>query len=398
MGKAVLLSVCVLAVVTALAWVALRELPLPAGTQGPFTVGTTALRFTPAQLERWSDTDPDRPVPEVALWYPVSPATTASRLQDLLRLRLTGHRLLSCALDGAPPVAGTDRLPVLLYFPGWPGTTPGNQTAIYALASHGFVVATVVYGSRRPGVPEAAYQHQLQALERSMDFSTGASAQATVQLADSRTRARAQDASAILDAITLLDAGEGTSVFRNRFDLRKVGIFGYSFGGAIAAQAGLIDSRVGAVANLDGWQFAEAATAGVPKPYLLMSDATPLPTPAELGSSDAGARALATLNDQDYRRARNNLQRLGGYFLTIYGTDHGSFADAPLNSAWQWPWAKSGSTSRLRAMRIVNTYLLGFFEHELLGRSTGLFNSKSSGFPEVHLEAWNAGPVAPQGQ
>jgi len=390
-----LLSICALAVVAVSTVAALRL--LPAGTRGPFTVGTTALKFTPVQLAHWLDGDPERPVPEVTLWYPVAVATRAGRLQDILRLRLSGHRLLAAALADAHPVPGATRLPVILYFPGWPGTQPGNQTAVYDLASHGFVVGTVIYGTRLPGLPDAAYQRQQQALQRPMDFSTGASAAATLQLADARTRTRAADATVILDALAGLDADDGSGRFLNRLDLGKVGVFGYSFGGAIAAQAGLMDSRVKAVANLDGWQFAEAATNGVPKPYLLVSDTTPLPTAAELASNDAGTRALAMLNDQDYRRARHNLQLHGGYFLTISGTSHGSFADAPLYAGFQWPWHKSGSTSRLRAMNIVNTYLLGFFECTLLGRNTGLLDAGHGGYPEAHLEAWSAAHPTPQG-
>jgi dienelactone hydrolase len=56
---------------------------------------------------------------------------------------------------------------------------------------------------------------------------------------------------------------------RVHFD--RVGFFGFSFGGATAAEAGTFDPRVVAVANLDGSLMGHAAFGALEKPYMALS-------------------------------------------------------------------------------------------------------------------------------
>lgn len=140
------------------------------------------------------------------------------------------------ALVGAPPPTTGRPFPVLLYFSGWPETSIQNRRLIDALVSQGYAVVTVIYPQATTGNAATAF----------MDFSSAAAR------ADTQGRERARDASAELDGLAALDAGMPPSPFRAMLDLHRAGIFSYSFGGAIAAQAACRDARFKAAVNLDG--------------------------------------------------------------------------------------------------------------------------------------------------
>jgi pimeloyl-ACP methyl ester carboxylesterase len=167
--------------------------------------------------------------------------------------------------------------------------------------------------------------------------------------------------------------------------LDRVGIFGFSFGGAVAAQAAWLDPRFKAAVNLDGWHFAEAAEQGVDKPYLIMSDDTPLPSAADLASGNPVTRAVASLNDQDYRRSIENLRQHGGFYLTISGTTHVNYTDAALRSRIRRVTG-AGPIAPVRAVEIIDAHLREFFEKYLLDQDSGLFKAGGARFPEARIQ------------
>jgi len=281
------------------------------------------------------------------------------------------------------PIGAEGVRPILLYFPSWTGTEIEDVFLVSDLVSNGFIVATVRYptadeiakaGSALRGEPVGA-----------MDFSSEQAFEHTLALGDAKVRARARDASDVLDRLKDLNVQQG--FFAGRLDLDRVGIWGFSLGGAAAAQAGRIDRRIKAVVNLDGWLFAEAAVHGVQQPYLLVSDASPLPQPAELTSANPVVRYTAVLDQGDYDRQTAGLKRHGGYLLTIDGTTHVNFTDAPARSRFR-RLTGGGTLDATRALTIVAAYLRGFFETQLLAEPSPLFGKAPPPFPEAHLEVW----------
>lgn len=296
--------------------------------------------------------DEEHPIPVVQLWYPTH----------------------------APAPA---RLPVLLYFSGWPGTSVDNPTLIRALAARGFVIASVIYSARPAGLDPAAYQRQRDELIRPMSFVSERAFQETLRRADLRVRARAEDAVSVLDMLTRFPVCEPANPLRDRLTIDRVGIFGFSLGGAVAAQAARLDRRFRAAMNMDGWHFADAAKYGVNRPYLWMSDDTPLPGPAELAASNLETRYTAILNHEEHRAAMANIRRLGGIVATITGTSHADFSDETLSSLrrrlsfWR--------ISPQRVQQIIADYAAAFFEAALAGRP--LTNAAGlPAYPEVRLE------------
>src|SRR6185295_1906174 len=65
--------------------------------------------------------------------------------------------------------------------------------------------------------------------------------------------------------------GPFTGQARVMVDFDRIGFVGFSFGGAVAAEATLTEPRLKAVADLDGWHFGRSATVGVTIPYLIVN-------------------------------------------------------------------------------------------------------------------------------
>jgi dienelactone hydrolase len=123
---------------------------------------------------------------------------------------------------------------------------------------------------------------------------------------------RAADASFVLDQLTALQSTDPGSPLAGHLDLRHVGIVGHSLGGATAVQVLAADPRFKVGVNLDGKLFGSQPDAHLRQPLLWMQ-------------SD-GAKP------QEYTRGRDRLLarlRNGGAVLSVRGSVHTSFSDAP---------------------------------------------------------------------
>jgi dienelactone hydrolase len=333
------------------------ELPWP---DGPYPIATIERRF------HWSTANFERSV-TVRLWYPASISPIGSGI-------LSGW-LRSVASVGAK--AADDRFPLLLGFAGWNGSLHGNVVLSHALASHGFVVAAVGYPTGRD-VPSRAIP---------MDFSSAEAFAATLELADRKARLQADTASFVLDMLARLDGTDRITCVVDRTGDACVGVFGFSFGGAVAAQVAWQDTRVRAVMNLDGWLFGDAAMRHFSQPFLVVSDDTPLPDEAKIRAEDVTRRNRARLTARDARWQDAQLAHGGGYKLTILGSSHSDFCDRsllnPLNIiALQHTWRAR------RTMRIVQAYALGFFGRLLDGRPAALLDASGNmaPYPEARFQ------------
>ncbi|WP_428378013.1 dienelactone hydrolase family protein [Lichenicoccus sp.] len=291
--------------------------------------------------------------------------------------------------DGS--VARAAAAPVLIYFPGWPGTESDNPRLLTDLASHGYVVVQARIVQEDPRLAGA------------MDFSTDAAAKATLLKAQAKVGLQAHDATALLDALHRLAASGADRRF-GPLALDRVGILGFSFGGAVAAQAAATDRRFLAVLNMDGWLFGQGAELGFPQPYFLMSDDEADPTAADLASPDTATRETARLTERDLRRMRSRLQAAGAFMpgafmpgalmpgalmpgalmMVIKGTGHESFSDSPLHYALRGH-GMPGPVQALRVSVMIRRYAEAFFAQQLRGEASPLLASAASPYKEITL-------------
>jgi dienelactone hydrolase len=327
---------------------------LPAPT-GELAVGTRAQRWVDnARPDPFAAGKPRELV--VQLWYPArrsaAPAARYVPVQTARAIEGGGARVLDTvtvhARAGAPAASG--RHPVVLFSPGF-GITRAFYTALLEdLSSRGFVVVAI----------DHPYDAQV------VEFPDGRLVPGRLQQGKKAIDLRVADVRFVLDQLPGLNAH---GILAGRLDLERIGIFGHSVGGAVAAEL-VRDRRVKAGANLDGFFFGRAARGGVRDPFMLIT------SPRNLG--DPSRKAFHA------RLSRSQLE------LTLRRSDHLTFTDFIVLGR---PLAELvpglletypvGSIDPGRALTAQRRYLGAFFSAHLLGTPEPLIVRASEAHPEV---------------
>lgn len=185
-----------------------------------------------------------------------------------------------------PQGGGAGPRPLILYAPGWGQRAETGSRQLAYLASHGYVVVAFDDLARDPmrageSPADAALRHA------DFDEATPQAYDASFAVAGRRVKKAAGKGQAILDAVLAwpgLDA---------HIDPARIGFLGFSFGGATGVEQAIGDPRIGAVVNLDGWLFGEAARRTLSRPYLLFYIDDDFPPGTWFTSADPAQRALA---------------------------------------------------------------------------------------------------------
>jgi hypothetical protein len=343
------------------------SLPKPSGR---YTVGTVTRIWFRGDSGRESGRSAPRKL-TVQFWYPAQTAAGkrspyrmehAQGLKSYLRLVRT-HSFVK-----APILFDIEKYPVVLFSPGWRGHLTQNSVQFEMLASHGFVVVSVEHPA---------------AEKLPVDFDP--SLEENLEKYPIEAKLRAEDTSFVIDQLESINHEDLENLFTARLDMSRMGMFGYSFGGAVAAEACWLDDRLKAGINMDGMMFGEAADAGVQRPFFFMSCDGPLPSEADLQCPDPRTRLHMQMLDLDIRRIRQSLARYGGYYLTMRGSSHSNYSDRPLYSPLRI-LTDAGSIDVKRAFEIVNDYTLAFFDQHLNGKQQDFLDHKSSRYPEADFE------------
>jgi dienelactone hydrolase len=369
------------------------EPPPPRGTfqAGVMTIPVSASRSPDAVEEEMKGT------PSVRLWYPASwvgiPAETflERRRSDRFRAVPTNRAIPDAPVAPAPQSTG---FPVVIYFDGWPEDRIQNVNLIVELVSHGFAVAAVQYPAKLDTTSDAADARLRAQMARDMvDYSSDAGFGRSVELDHRRARLHAQDAIAVLDTLAAISS-DNSSTFAGRLDTQHAGALGFSFGGAVAGVASHLDSRIQAAANLDGRHWDDALYKGVERPYLLVGGQMSLPPAAALTSHNAMIRYEALLDQVDYVNLEAHLRALGGFHVSIAGTEHPNFNDSALRSPLR-RLSHGGTIDARRAGVIIQTYVVEFFTRYLQAAQPSAPEHPWPQFSDARLEIWPA-PKASQ--
>lgn len=177
----------------------------------------------------------------------------------------------------------------------------------------------------------------------------------------------------VMNQLATLPSGIGAQA-----DLTRIGGGGHSWGGYTSMEAAYTDSRILAIANLDGtpgWQPNSAATNnamnnGLQKPVLRLQG----------GTTDNGAHTQATTWGIYNTHPHGPL-----YQLNFVGAGHYFFTDACYTGmpARQSDPLYCGVANVSLTMDSVRAYTLAFFNKHLKNQSTTLFDGPSPQYPNV---------------
>lgn len=267
----------------------------------------------------------------------------------------------------APISSQYEKYPLLIFSHGL-GTTPLIYTTMLEeLVSNGYIIVTIdhTYSTM------ATTFIDNKATGFDIDIETF-SEEELKQLEDTWV----QDVKFVLTEIEALNAGD--SIFAQRIDLSKVGVFGHSFGGATAYQACYQDDRIKAAVNLDGSIYNIASGLSQKGKHIMML------------TSEEYAKAILVnqevAKDLDTYRFFRDIMKEEGIFLSINGTKHYNFSDVPLMSPLAKMTGMVGEIDGSHCLKVVNTYLLAFFDHYLKGSQTELLQGSVQEYPEVDFK------------
>lgn len=266
------------------------------------------------------------------------------------------------------------RYPLILYVPGWGGSRGENDVLLSDIASAGFVVAAADDISRDKPDPTADPADELVRTGAFKAFSPQDLA-AFPQVSERRTRLGFNKLNKLVYALTQLTSKSIPSTI----DFSRIGVVGFSFGGAVAAVALARDPRVTAAVNLDGWVVDTEAAAGVSRPLLALYAKLELhPSPARVSAPTYYVTELAR---EDFRMLLALSRSSAAEVRLIEGAEHDDFTDARYASRWKrWrPWRpKPIRADRMRS--IIQAYLVSFLLRTVSGSPTA---PGSPVFPEV---------------
>src|SRR6188474_88522 len=356
---------------------------------GPYAVGTYDWLWVDEQRpERYSKDPNDKRKLPVQVWYPADPAPGSEPAPYIVApvefgpgspLKAVEH-VKTNAVTGAPFAKGNTKYPVLIYNHGAGWTRFSATFLTELLASLGYIVFSIDHPGANRTVrfsdgtaftmdtltfPASDHKDMKASSVRSMEYLNTVSFPIWVE--DSRF---------VLDRLEAMNREPGP--FQGRLDLERIGMLGWSFGGATAIEMARIDPRVKAAVNHDGRLFGGVLHEPVGRPFMLFHH----------GIDDAAAAPEANkamLRDmlkeiQGYDRAALERARADWYDVTIAGTNHGHFSDLPL---FMSQFKDTTLMAGRRGHEIIAAYTLAFFDRYLKGRTSDLLDGPSTRYPEV---------------
>ncbi len=389
-----------------------------APSSGPYGIGTLTYHWLDASRSEVFGADSHvRRQLMVQIWYPAkaSPAiarsgymndadavTTAfARVHDKPAF-LFGHvkYVGSNAMPAVPLAVDQHAYPVLLFLEGATGYRQMNTFQVEHLVSHGYIVVAI----DQPGVAATVVfpdGHQVAGLTPAQFRATVGpsylpsrtnSAQTSVLLPDGRTLHDrsiipylTQDVAFALDQLAVLNHFDSNGVLTGKLDLHRIGIFGVSLGGIVAADACRIDARLRACLIMDAAMPTEVVKTGLAQPTMWITrDAASMRL--ERRQTGGWPEAEIAAHQTSMRAAYDSLTG-AGYFVRVPGMFQSNFADMAIWTPLSPSLGLSGPIGARRGHEIINAYSLAFFDRHLLSRPASLLAEPAQRYPDVLVES-----------
>ena len=372
---------------------AIPERPFAPPT-GPHSIGMTEYRWVDESRPEPFTRDPgDLRSVAVRVWYPTDDAGEGGAMyvpdmaefgdgQDFVPVT----HVRTNAIQDATPAPGP--FPVLVYNHGGGWSRFTSTFTTEELASHGYIVVSVGHNgfNRTQFLPDGS-----SVVPDTLTFPEPAGgdlyddAMAGWSFLDEHAFPEwVADAAFVIDQLEVLDAGDGP--FAGTLDLDRIGMYGWSFGGATSIEMSSVDERVKAAIDHDGQLFGVAPTQGTTRPFMLMHggvlpETPPFEDPDSIAAyNDAIERLMAEVRDTD---ARLKAASTGDWYdITIAGTNHGNFSDLVMFLPGSSP-----DIEPARGYEIINALTVAFFDRYLKGAEAPLLDDPGAVFEEVEAES-----------
>lgn len=336
----------------------------------------------------------------VTVYYPADPPANAQpapyvegKMADLLaskvHLPAIAIQLIHAhAYENVPIARGS--FPVVLFSPGI-GTPPVEYTStVEDVASHGYIVAMIYHTYSVPFTVFADGRVALinDAGIRSENEPAGTSDAQTNKDRNAIGSVWVADARFTLDQLTKLNSDD--RLLKGHLDLAEVGMYGHSFGGATAAEVCREDTRFKACINMDGTAFPMTNSSQIEQPFMWMASDYSQVTDSQLQQVQLTRREFnAKIQQRNEQRETFVRSLKQGYVFVLKGSTHSTYItdEALLGPVIPGLGDPLASIDGVRAVTVVNAYVVAFFNTYLKQQQTNLLNGNSPTYPEVELSA-----------
>jgi dienelactone hydrolase len=372
---------------------------------GKYAIGTTTYH--------WIDENKSNKELMVQLWYPSAENKNAQKPvapyapyfvehlkknQKLGWLLALSRPMYTYAAKDAQLVDGEQKLPVIIFSHGMGGFRNANTAQCEELASHGYVVVGLShsYACQLIQFPDGRIK-ALDPVEFNKDFLKN-------PMDDFNKKERniaiwVDDVQMVLDHFEKLTT-DPVSSFCNRLDMEKIGMFGHSYGGNAAMHLCLQDARIKIGVDMDGALLGFDITKKIDKPFmfLLSGQLENMSNDLKKGFIKMGVKEEVA---QEYVDAcvKNLVPKIDAlmdatghnmYKITIQDTNHNAFSDMALIKeacllSRPLQHLGAGPLNGYRATKIVNSYLVSFFDKYLKDMAASSLDSDQSKYPEVEM-------------
>jgi hypothetical protein len=384
----------------------------PAPT-GPYAVGSRYFYLVDKDRPDLISPDPDdyRAV-SLQVWYPAKPGPDDKPMLPSDRKLIEGY-VQEGALDStilaewamepthsflkARPFKAKTPFPVILYSAS--GVINANTFLSEDLASHGYVVFAIGHpywcefyfdaeGKTTPIDKNNEYYKQLwqeegywRVLKTKKDITLAKTLEERTELYNtlnqvmptevSDLRLWGEDIAFVVNQ--LKEMNSKTGFFKGIMDVNRIGVMGYSKGGAAAGQYCLTaDDRCKAGVNLGGFMFGDIVEKNLKKPFLFMTHIEPwAPNGIPIG-------------ELFFARAENS-----AYMVAVKDALHGNFCDMTLAKKYIKLEGIVGPIDGEKFSNIMNYYVGTFFDKYVKEVPGTVIEDLSSKYPEVIFECKN---------
>ena len=336
----------------------LSDLPTPSGI---YSVGTRIFEWTDESRDEWfTEEIDDKRRLVIQVWYPSEDTNSAPvpylvsadkwlpALSVILELPqfLFDHlrNIGTHSFLNAPVNKQVENAPLVLFSHGIWGMRFQNTAQFEALASRGYIVASV----------DHAYDASLTLFKDGTiaDFRSGYEGELSEEefwaLRNPQLRTRVSDIRFMIDTIGGKQ-NQGAEVW-SVVNMEHIGVFGHSYGGATSLIASIQDERIDAAIALDGWMIPvplDVIERGTNKPfYYIGRESWPDP-----------------LNYQQLNKFLERSANQSTMFLS--GTEHFDYSDAPLFSPYMQTIGLSGVIPAKELAKKLEDEIVGFFDNHL---------------------------------